>query len=116
MTLCDASPLVALINAGDSNHARCLAALPKLSGPLLTTWSCFTEAMYLLGRYGGWAAQNELWGYVSDKLLVFHPIGETEQERMRDLMEQYRDTPMDLADASPIYFFRLTPKSGGKFL
>ncbi len=72
--------------------------------------------MYLLGRYGGWAAQNELWGYVSDKLLVFHPIGETEQERMRELMEQYRDTPMDLADASPIYFFRPTPKSGGKFL
>ncbi|MCW3096295.1 MAG: domain protein like [Chthonomonadaceae bacterium] len=48
MTLTDASPLVALINAKDKNHARCLAVLPVLSAPLLTTWPAFTEAMYLL--------------------------------------------------------------------
>lgn len=35
-----------------------------------------------------------------NKSLVFHSIGETEQKRMRELMEQYKDTPMDLADAS----------------
>lgn len=63
MTLCDASPLIALINQSDQNHARCVAALPALSSPLLTTWACFTEAMYLLGRYGGWLAQSELWGH-----------------------------------------------------
>lgn len=39
-------------------------------------------------------------GYISNKILMFHPIEEMGQERMRDLMEQYRDTPMDLADAS----------------
>ena len=71
-----------------------------LSAPLVTTWSCFTEAMYLLGRYGGWLAQQELWNYVADQILVFHINGEEEQTRMQLLMEQYRDTPMDLADAS----------------
>ncbi len=49
MTLCDSGPLVALINAGDKNHSRCVAVLPSLSTPLLITWPCFTEAMYLLG-------------------------------------------------------------------
>lgn len=100
MILCDASPLIALINQSDINHTRCVNALSGLPAPLVTTWSCFTEAMYLLGRYGGWSAQQELWGYVADQLLVLHLNGEDEQARMQVLMEQYRDLPMDLADAS----------------
>lgn len=100
MTLCDASALIALINENDDNHNRCAAALSTLQAPLVTTWSCFTEAMHLLGRYGGWLAQQELWGYVADQLLVLHLSDEVEQERMGKLMEQYRDVPMDLADAS----------------
>ncbi|MBG1267800.1 type II toxin-antitoxin system VapC family toxin [Nostoc sp. WHI] len=100
MTLCDASALIALINQTDANHQRCIDILPQLLAPLLTTWSCFTEAMYLLGRYGGWSAQQELWGYVTDQILLLHQNNVEEQERMRSLMEQYRDIPMDLADAS----------------
>ncbi len=56
--------------------------------------------MYLLSRYSGWSAQQELWGYVADQILVLHFNGEDEQARMQVLMEQYRDLPMDLADAS----------------
>lgn len=100
MTLCDASALIALINQSDANHQRCVDILPQLLAPLLTTWSCFTEAMYLLGRYGGCSAQQELWGYVADHILLLHHNNVEEQERMRSLMEQYRDIPMDLADAS----------------
>lgn len=100
MIFCDASPLIALINQSDINHTRCVNALSGLPAPLVTTWSCFTEAMYLLGRYGGWSAQQELWGYVADQILVLHFNGEAEQARMQVLMEQYRDLPMDLADAS----------------
>ncbi|MBF2088553.1 MAG: PIN domain-containing protein [Synechococcales cyanobacterium K44_A2020_017] len=100
MILCDASPLIALINQSDINHTRCVNALPDLSAPLVTTWSCFTEAMYLLGRYGGWSAQQELWGYVANQILVMYFNGEDEQAKMQVLMEQYQDLPMDLADAS----------------
>lgn len=42
----------------------------------------------------------ELWSYVADQILVFHINSGDEQARMKDLMEQYRDLPMDLADAS----------------
>jgi uncharacterized protein len=100
MTLCDTGPLVALINAGDAHHHRCTAALPHLSSPLLTTWPCLTETMYLLTRYGGYPAQEELWAYVEDGLLTLHTSSEGERARMHVLMQQYRDTPMDLADAS----------------
>ncbi len=100
MTPCDASPLIALINEGDKNHQICVDILPSLSPPLITTCACFTEAMYLLGRYGGWLAQQELWGYVADNILFIHDHTSDELMRMRVLMEQYRDVPMDLADAS----------------
>lgn len=62
MTLCDTGPLVALIDRDDARHARCVDVLGLLPpGPLLTTWPCFTEATYLLGRAGGFPAQEVLW-------------------------------------------------------
>ena len=98
--LCDGGALVAIIDHSDKNHQRCLVVLSTLRSALLTTWPCFTEAMYLLGRYGGHPAQEELWGYVEDGVVTFHISSEPEQRRMRALMKKYRDTPMDIADAS----------------
>jgi predicted nucleic acid-binding protein len=56
--------------------------------------------MYLVGSEGGYPAQDELWGYLEDGLVQIHETNELECRRMRVLMRQYRDTPMDLADAS----------------
>lgn len=101
MILCDTGPLVAMIDGDDLHHARCLATLGELPPkPLLTTWACLVEAMYLLGRAGGLLAQDELWGYLADGLVALHVSGPSELRRMRELMRQYGDTPMDLADAS----------------
>ena len=101
MILCDTGPLVALVDHGDSSHARCVATLSTLpASPLLTTWPCLVEAMYLLWRAGGLPAQEELWGYLADGLVILHTSEAGEWERMRELMRQYHDTPMDLADAS----------------
>lgn len=56
--------------------------------------------MHLLARAGGLPAQEELWGYLADGLLAVQPPELRDWERMRELMKQYADTPMDLADAS----------------
>jgi predicted nucleic acid-binding protein len=73
VTLCDTGPLVALVDQDDSAHARSVAALGTLpASPLLTTWPCLVKAVYLLWRAGGLPAQEELWGYVADGLLVLH--------------------------------------------
>jgi predicted nucleic acid-binding protein len=101
VTLCDTGPLVALLNRGDADHTRCLATLEALStSELVTTWPCLTEAMYLLGRVGGLFAQDRLWSYVANRLVSLHVPAAGEWERMRALMRQYGDAPMDLADAS----------------
>lgn len=99
--LTDTGPLVALINRNDPNHRICLAAARDLSDSrMTTTWPCFTEAMYLLHRAGGHRAQAALWGLLRAGLLALHESSPEERERMSRLMEQYRDRPMDLADAS----------------
>jgi predicted nucleic acid-binding protein len=101
MTLCDAGPLYALIDPRQADlHARCKAALPGLSAPLVTTWPSFTEAMYLAGRSGGWPMQQLLWRYIRDEALVLHDLEPASFDRMESLMGRYRDTPMDLAESS----------------
>lgn len=55
MILCDAGPLVALLDRSDADHLRCMAVLRGISD-MLTTWPCLTEAMYLLGRESGLTA------------------------------------------------------------
>lgn len=101
MILTDTGPIVALLDSDDPSHAACLAAAQHLPPePLLTTWPCFTEAMYLLGAVGGFQYQAELWRLWSAGRLTLHDHTSSEMERMSALMEKYRDTPMDLADAS----------------
>ena len=101
MTLTDTGPLVALLDSDDRHHSECVSVLKRLpAAPLLTTWPCFTEAMYLLGAVGGYSYQAALWRLRNDKRLVLHDLSAAEIDRMATLMEKYADTPMDLADAS----------------
>jgi len=101
VTLTDTGALVALLDADDNHHAACVAAIQRLpAGPLLTTWPCFTEAMYLLGAAGGHRYQATLWKLRSSGRLVLHDLTAAEADRMASLMQQYGDRPMDLADAS----------------
>lgn len=103
MILTDAGPLVALLDAGDQHHSSCMSVLRQQSSsaaPLLTSWPCFTEAMYLLGATGGHNAQAMLWSWRSTGDVALHSLTVDEVDRMEELMMHYRDTPMDLADAS----------------
>lgn len=100
MTLTDAGPLVALIDAGEPDHERCRVALDALVLPLVTTWPAFTEAIYLLGRAGGWPAQEALWRMIDRDALVVAELSHELAERSAELMRKYRDHPMDFADAT----------------
>lgn len=99
MTLTDAGPLVALIDADEQDHQRCRNALDEVTLPMVTTWPAFTEAMYLLGR-GGWPAQQALWRLVQRGDLEIADLEDADIQRTADLMRTYADRPMDLADAS----------------
>lgn len=100
MTLTDAGPLIAIIDADESDHDLCLRALDELTHPLVTTWPAFIEAMYLLARAGGMQAQKALWLLVHTDRLVIVDLSPSAVERSSRLMEKYADLPMDLADAT----------------
>ena len=100
MTLTDAGPLVALLDADEPDHERCRTSLDQLRLPLLTTWPAFTEAMYLIGRAGGWTGQKALWQLLLREDLVIAPPSRRATERAAGLMEKYAGRPMDLADAT----------------
>jgi predicted nucleic acid-binding protein len=100
MTLTDAGPLIALIDADEPDHERCRETLDALRLPLLTTWPAFTEAMYLLGRATGWPGQNALWRFTLREDLVVAPLSAKANAHAARLMETYADRPMDLADAT----------------
>lgn len=98
MILVDTGPLVALFDRKDAHHRRCVAALRKLREPLWTTTPVLTEAFQMLKP--GSAS--------SDRLREFVALGGVQPwfmdrpalTRAFALMDQYRDHPMDLADAS----------------
>jgi predicted nucleic acid-binding protein len=96
--LVDAGPLVALIDAADGAHQSCVDTLRQLHDPLITVWPAFTEAMYLLR--GSWRGQRALWSRIEDDALAIAPLDSGDAPRLRELMEKYRDLPMDMADAA----------------
>ncbi len=100
MILCDAGVLLCLVDRSQPQHKAYTIALMRLYKPLLTTWSCLTEAMYLALHRGGWQMQKQLGQLLLDNLLTVYDIQESDYSRLFALMEQYQDRPMDLADAT----------------
>ncbi|MEL6320559.1 MAG: hypothetical protein AAFQ57_07895 [Cyanobacteria bacterium J06626_14] len=56
--------------------------------------------MYLSLHRGGWKMQKQLGQLLLDRLLSVYEIQAEDYGRLFELMEQYQDRPMDLADAS----------------
>lgn len=100
MTLCDAGPLFALVDKRQPKHLLYRKAVTKLSMPLVTTWPCFSEVMYLTLHRGGWIMQNQIGKLLWDGMLTFYEIQTSDYRRLFKLIEKYRDRPMDLADAT----------------
>lgn len=98
MILVDTGPLVALFDRRDAAHPHCRRTLQGLRETLRTTVPVLTEAFHMLTP-GGRGADRLRDFIVQGGLSVFFldPAGLT---RGFELMEQYADHPMDLADAS----------------
>lgn len=97
-TLVDAGPLVAVLNWRDKAHQQCVDTLGSMNTPLVTVWPVFTEAMHLLRMAPG--GRDQLWEMWERRVLSLAPLTDVDAPRMRELMRQYSDLPMDLADAA----------------
>lgn len=98
--LLDTGPLVALLDAGDQDHARCVAAAQKLRGELVTTWPVVTEAMYLLSGAPG--APDRVLELLETGAVRLAPLDAVDVPALRRLMRRYASLPIDVADASVV--------------
>ena len=98
MILLDTGPLVALFDPADDSHRPCVETLRTIVEPLGTTIPVLTEAFHLLSP-GSNGATN-LIHFIADSGLALWFLDPQTMERAFELMQQYADHPMDLADAS----------------
>ncbi len=98
MILVDTGPLVALFDPADRDHKRCTERLRALREPLTTTVPVLTEAFHLLEPASQGA--RGLMSFVADSGLDLWHFDDRTLTRAFELMQQYSDQPMDLADAS----------------
>ena len=100
MILIDTGPFVALFDPKDAQHERCRETLRTIREPLITTVPVLTETFYMLspGSYGS----DRLRDFILKGGVSLWFLDDTGVRRGFELMEQYADHPMDLADASLI--------------
>jgi uncharacterized protein len=98
--LVDTGPCVVLFDPQDAQHTRCREVLRTLREPLYTTVPVLTEAFHMLspGSYGS----GNLRDFIGRGGLSVWFMRQADLQRAFELMEQYADHPMDLADASLI--------------
>ena len=97
----DTGAIVAIIDASEFWHHACIDALASLHLPLLTTEAVLTEFFHLI------AARNlsidKAWRFVLSGALLMRPVADSDLSALHALMAQYKDRPMDFADATLVH-------------
>jgi len=100
LTLVDTGPFVALFDPKDHLHGRCREVLQEIRGPLVTTVPVLTEVFHLLTPAS--RGSERVRDFVGSGACGVHFLDSASLTRAFELMSQYADRPMDLADASII--------------
>ena len=98
----DTGFLLALANKKDEFHQSAKKLFQNLAdnNQFITTWCVATETCYLLQeRVGVDAPKSFINKIATGKLIVFE-LKPLHCPRIEELMQKYRNLPMDLADAS----------------
>ena len=98
MILVDAGPLIALFDPRDPHHDRCARLLKDVDEPLRTTVPVLTEVFHILRPAS--TGSNNLRDFIVGGGVAAWFLDERSLTRAFELMEQYADQAMDLADAS----------------
>lgn len=94
----DAGPLVALFDPSDGAHTGCVDLLRTIQAPVVTTTCVLTEVLHLLSPASRGA--RSLMDFIGAGGLQVRELDGDNLTRAFELMVQYADAPMDLADAS----------------
>ena len=100
MILLDTGPIIALFDPRDHKHKRCGEVLGGIRDRLVTTVPVITEAFHILSPES--QGSDRLRDFMEQDGLSVWYMDDAALRRAMELMESYRDQPMDLADASLI--------------
>lgn len=100
MILVDTGPLVALFDPKEALHASCRRTLSGVRQSMVTTLPVLTEAFHILSPES--RGSDALRSFIAEGGMGIHFGSHAETLRAFELMDTYRDHPMDLADASVI--------------
>ena len=96
--LLDTGAFVALLDASEGSHERCVGFFKDCRGKLLTTEPVLTETLYLLNSTIN--AQKNCVEFILRSGAVLVPQSNESLTRAIVLMDKYKDIPMDFADAT----------------
>jgi hypothetical protein len=93
--------MVAILDKDDQWHALCADAFTYVNLPLLTSEAVLTELFHFMGPRSRKfeAALN----FVRSGVLTIGAVGDPDLPNLMRLMRQYRDCPMDFADATLVH-------------
>jgi uncharacterized protein len=97
----DTGAIIAIAEFDDAWHSACLEALRSVHIPLLTTEAVLTEVFHLVGRT--YHDKEKSWRFVNSGALTVRPMTDSDLPVLHGLMTQYKDRPMDFADATLVH-------------
>lgn len=100
MIIVDTGFWVALANKNDNYHEAAQRTFNQYNEDLITTWCVITETCYFLQTRGGIQASINFIDAMSKGLFQIFDVKHFHIPRIKDLMNKYKNVPMDLADAS----------------
>ena len=100
MIIADTGFWLALANRRDRHHQAAREALNGLRERLVTTWPVMTETCHLLTARLGVDAELRFLASAMHGGFTIFSLEQVHLPRVCELVEKYRDLPMDLADAS----------------
>jgi uncharacterized protein len=100
MIIVDTGFWLALADKKDTNHEAAKKVLKKVNEPLITTWCVITETCYLLLTRKGVSSQVAFMTSLANAAFEVFDLKPEHSQRIAELMQQYSNLPMDLADSS----------------
>jgi uncharacterized protein len=97
--LIDTGAILAIVEVDDAFHSTCLESLSLVQMPLLTTEAVLTELFHLVRR----AHIETAWSFVRSGAVTIQPMDDSDLPMLHALMAQYKDRPMDFADATLVH-------------
>lgn len=100
MIIVDTGFWLALADKKDTYHQVAVQVFQKYDEPLITTWPVMSETCYLLLVRKGVQAQVKFIESYTQNLFTIFDLEPHHGAKITQLMQQYANLPMDLADAS----------------